>query len=59
MVGAYVLSVYGRPRHTEDLDIWIKPDSENAVGMARVISEFGFGQHGLKEDDFLRENYVT
>lgn len=59
VVGAYALSVHGRPRHTGDLDIWIKPDAENAGKMVRVIAEFGFGQLGLTENDFLRENYVT
>lgn len=59
VVGAYALSVHGRPRHTGDLDIWIKPDAENAGKMVRVIAGFGFGQLGLTEDDFLRENYVT
>jgi len=59
VVGAYALSFHGRPRHTGDLDLWIKPDNENARKMIKVISEFGFGQLGLNEDDFLRENYVT
>lgn len=28
VVGAYALSLHGRPRHTGDLDLWIKPDTE-------------------------------
>lgn len=59
VVGAYALSVHGRPRHTGDLDIWIKPDSENARQMVRVMADFGFAPLGLSENDFLRENYVT
>ncbi|HLT87540.1 MAG TPA: nucleotidyltransferase [Sphingobacterium sp.] len=59
VVGAYALSVHGRPRHTGDLDIWIKPDAENARKMVKVIADFGFAPLGLTEDDFLRENYVT
>ncbi|MBK1442569.1 nucleotidyltransferase [Parapedobacter sp. ISTM3] len=59
VVGAYALSFHGRPRHTGDLDIWIKPDAENAGKMVKVIDEFGFGKLGLTEEDFLRENYVT
>ncbi|WP_312696650.1 nucleotidyltransferase [Sphingobacterium mizutaii] len=59
VVGAFALSFHGRPRHTGDLDIWIKPDAENAGKMVKVIEEFGFGQLGLKDEDFLRENYVT
>lgn len=59
VVGAFALSFHGRPRHTGDLDIWIKPDAENAGKMVKVIEEFGFGQLGLNDEDFLRENYVT
>lgn len=59
VVGAFALSFHGRPRNTGDLDIWIKPDAENAGKMVKVIEEFGFGQLGLNDEDFLRENYVT
>lgn len=33
VVGAYALSFHGRPRLWGDLDIWIKPDKENATKM--------------------------
>lgn len=59
VVGAHALAVHGRPRHTGDLDIWIKPDAENARKMVKVIADFGFAPLGLTEDDFLRKNYVT
>ena len=59
VVGAHALSFHGRPRHTGDLDIWIKPDLINASKMVKVISDFGFGSLGLKDDDFLKNNYVT
>lgn len=59
IVGAHALAFHGRPRHTGDLDIWIKPVSENALRMIRVLDDFGFGSLGLTEHDFLKENYVT
>lgn len=59
VVGAHALSFHGRPRHTGDLDIWIKPDLTNASKMVKVISDFGFGSLGLKDHDFLKNNYVT
>ncbi|HWV72486.1 MAG TPA: nucleotidyltransferase [Pseudosphingobacterium sp.] len=59
VVGAYALSLHGRPRHTGDLDIWIKPDKDNAQKMIKVIKDFGFEGLGLSDNDFLRENYVT
>ncbi|MDT3403721.1 hypothetical protein [Mucilaginibacter terrae] len=59
IVGAHALAYHGRPRHTGDLDIWIKPSLENSGKMVAVLHDFGFGSLGLKEEDFLKENYVT
>ncbi|MES2651044.1 MAG: hypothetical protein V4663_04855 [Bacteroidota bacterium] len=59
IVGAHALAYHGRPRHTGDLDIWIKPSVENAAKIIAVLNDFGFGSIGLSEQDFLRENYVT
>lgn len=59
IVGAHALAFHGRPRHTGDLDIWIKPSQQNAAKLVTVLSDFGFGSLGLTEADFLKENYVT
>jgi hypothetical protein len=59
VVGAHALAYHGRPRHTGDLDIWIKPSIENASKMITVLHDFGFGSLGLVEQDFLKDNYVT
>jgi len=59
VVGAHALSFHGRPRYTGDLDIWIRPSSENAVKMVKVLADFGFASLGLSESDFLKENYIT
>ena len=59
VVGAHALAFHGRPRHTGDLDIWIKPSKQNAAKLVIVLNDFGFGSLGLTESDFLKENYVT
>jgi len=59
VVGAHALALHGRPRHTGDLDIWIKPSFDNADKMVKVLEDFGFGSLGLTKEDFLRDNYVT
>jgi len=59
IVGAHALAYHGRPRHTGDLDIWIKPSYENAARMIAVLNDFGFGSLGLTENDFLKDSYVT
>lgn len=59
VVGAHALAFHGRPRHTGDLDIWIKPSDANAERMVNVLKDFGFGSLGLTQRDFLVENHVT
>ncbi|MDB5120865.1 MAG: nucleotidyltransferase family protein [Sphingobacteriales bacterium] len=59
VVGAHALAFHGRPRHTGDLDIWIRPSVENASKLVDTINDFGFGSLGLKVEDFIKENYVT
>jgi len=59
IVGAHALAYHGRPRHTGDLDIWIKSSEKNAQKMLQVIAQFGFASLGLKQEDFTRDNYVT
>jgi len=59
VVGAHALAFHGRPRHTGDLDIWIKPSIANADKMISVLTDFGFASLGLTKEDFLKENYVT
>ena len=59
VVGAHALAFHGRPRHTGDLDIWIKPSIENVGKMVNVLKDFGFESLQLTKEDFLKENYVT
>ena len=49
LVGGYVVSYYGYPRPTGDMDVWIRVDAENASRTADVLSEFGFAADGVKE----------
>jgi hypothetical protein len=53
IVGAHSLALHGRPRYTGDLDILVRPTSENARMLVRVLNEFGFAESGFKEADFL------
>lgn len=59
IVGGYALALHGRPRHTGDLDIWIKVSDDNAIRMVTVLSDFGMGQLGFQKEDFLQPGYIT
>ena len=58
IVGGYALAVYGYPRYTKDLGVWIWIDPDNAHKMLQVMNKFGFGSLNLTEEDFLEEGYV-
>ncbi len=59
VVGGYAMALHGRPRHTGDLDIWIRRNPENAGRLMVVLREFGFGEVGLSQADFeLPQNVV-
>lgn len=58
IVGAYALAFYGVPRYTGDMDIFVKPEAENARHIMAALNDFGFGSSGLKAEDFAAEDRV-
>jgi hypothetical protein len=52
VVGAYALAFHGVPRYTGDMDIFVRPDSENARRILAALNDFGFGSVGLTTADF-------
>ena len=52
VVGAYAVSIHAQPRATKDLDIWVKPDDENANAIYAALIQFGTQLEGLKSADF-------
>ena len=59
IVGGYALAFHGAPRFTGDLDLLVKPDSENARRVLRALEEFGFASVGLTAADFVRLDQVV
>jgi hypothetical protein len=41
VVGAYAVSAHAQPRATKDLDIWVKPEIENAKAVYAALAQFG------------------
>lgn len=50
LVGAYALAVYGFPRATGDIDLWIRCSSENARRVVRALTTFGAPPSGIDEE---------
>jgi len=42
VVGAHAVAANGRPRATQDLDIWTEPTSDNAARLCGALVAFGF-----------------
>jgi hypothetical protein len=59
IVGGYALAFHGAPRFTGDIDLLIKPDSENAKRILTALAEFGFGSLELSEADFTVSQRVV
>jgi hypothetical protein len=53
VVGAHALALYGKPRYTGDLDLWVQPALENIEKLIRALDAFGFASLGVTAADFL------
>ena len=60
VVGAYALAFHGHPRATQDIDIWIRPDPDNAKKVFRALEDFGapLRLHGVNVKDFAQPGNV-
>lgn len=47
MIGGYAVGVYGYPRTTNDIDIFVSDDSENVGNLIKALQDFGFGGFDL------------
>ena len=44
LIGGYAVGFYGYPRATNDMDIFVSKDSDNAERLVKALKEFGFHQ---------------
>jgi hypothetical protein len=58
VVGAYAVGVHGIPRATGDIDIWVRPTSENARRVMRALKRFGAALLDLTEEDLATSDTV-
>lgn len=55
IVGAYAVIHYTQPRYTKDIDLWVKPSTDNAARVARAFQQFGLPMIEVTQDDFANE----
>jgi hypothetical protein len=60
VVGAHAMAVHGVPRGTQDLDIWIDPERDNAERVWRGLAAFGapLEDLGITREDLSRPGIV-
>ena len=59
LIGGYAVGYYGYPRATNDMDIWVSIDSENAKKMVNVLNDFGLSTPDLSADLFLEKGNIV
>ncbi|MFH1846816.1 MAG: DUF6036 family nucleotidyltransferase [Candidatus Omnitrophota bacterium] len=55
VIGGYAVALYGYPRATGDMDVWIAISKNNAKKVVEVLKEFGFDIPELNEQLFLEK----
>lgn len=59
IVGAHALAAHGRPRATQDLDVWVQPTLANAKRVGAALAEFGFPALGRAWREFTGPRCVA
>lgn len=58
LIGGFAVGYHGYPRATNDLDIWVAVDPENAKKIVDTLKDFGFQQTDLSEELFLKQEQI-
>ena len=59
LIGGYAVGYHGYPRATNDIDIFIAKDLENAQRLVQILFDFGFGTNDLSTEIFLQEKSLV
>jgi predicted nucleotidyltransferase len=58
IIGATAFPVHGYARATLDIDLFIRPEPENASRTLKALKEFGYDVTDLNEDDLLSKKVL-
>jgi len=59
LIGGYAVGIHGYVRATNDLDIWVRREPNNAQALDKALRAFGFASAFLSPDLFLTENSIV
>ena len=58
VVGGYAVMFYTEPRFTKDIDLWIRPSSENAQKVWKSLMQFGAPLEQVNLEDFCNSELI-
>ena len=58
LLGGYAVGLYGYPRTTGDLDVWIAAGDDDAAKVVEVLRKFGFSANTVKPELFNRPDQI-
>lgn len=59
LIGGYAVGFYGYPRATNDIDIFVAKDWENAQRIVKSLIDFGFGTDELSAELFMQKKSIV
>lgn len=59
IVGAHALAANGRPRATQDLDVFVEPTAVNAARLGRALAAFGFTELAAAAEAFAQPDRMV
>ncbi|MCU0918637.1 MAG: hypothetical protein MUC88_29380 [Planctomycetes bacterium] len=59
LIGGYAVGYHGYPRATQDLDVWIATNPDNADRMVGALRLFGFDVPELSRELFLTRDTIV
>jgi hypothetical protein len=57
LVGAFAIAVHQYPRATGDIDLWVRPEPENARRVWDALARFGAPVHNLTVEELSRPRF--
>ncbi|MDX5482561.1 MAG: hypothetical protein LPK07_12850 [Hymenobacteraceae bacterium] len=59
IAGGFAVALYGYPRYTGDIDIWVKPSPENALKVLSALHKFNYSESEVNLEDLTTADIVV
>lgn len=59
LIGGYAVGFHGYPRATNDIDVFVAKDLENARRLIKSLNDFGFPTSSLSVETFTQEKSIV